>query len=127
MIKRIAAALTGITSAGNGFYMLADGRHWFGAVTGVSDTGPFNPHFVADVGAAFLIAGLALIARAWRPQFWPAALAGAGFLCAHALIHVAGLIGGLSHHAGFELASVIAPALLALWASLPARGERHAS
>lgn len=127
MFKRIAAALTGAVSTGNGLYMLVDGPRWFGSVTGVSDTGPYNPHFVADVGAAFLVAGMALIARAWRPLLWPAGFAGAGFLSAHALIHVVGVIGGHSHHVGFELVSVVAPALLALWASLPERGESHAS
>lgn len=127
MVKRIAAALMGVASAGNGLFMLTDGQHWFRSVVGVADTGPYNPHFVVDVGAAFLVAGLALVARAWRPRYWPAAFAGAGFLSAHALIHVAGLVGGQSHHVGFELASVIAPAMLALWASLPAKGDTHAS
>lgn len=126
MVKRILAALTGATAAGNGALMLVNGPHWFQSVPGVTDTGPYNAHFVYDVGAAFLIAGLALIARAWRPRYWPAALAGASFLSAHALIHVAGLLGGHSHHAAFELASVIAPAAFALWASFPAKGESHA-
>ena len=92
----------------------------------VSGTGPFNLHFVADIGAAFLIGGLALIARAWRPQYWPAAVAGAGFFAAHGIIHIVGLLSGHSHHAAFESIAVIIPAAIALWAAFPGRGESHA-
>ena len=48
--------------------MLAAGPLWYETVPGVPDTGPFNPHFVQDIGVAFLVAGLALAARAWRPD-----------------------------------------------------------
>lgn len=126
MVRRIIAAVIGIASAGNGAVMLAAGKAWFEATPGVADTGPYNPHFTADVGAAYLIAGLSLIARAWRARYWPAAIAGAAFFAAHALIHVAGLLGGHSHHAAFEMFVVIVPAALSLFAALPAKGERHA-
>ncbi len=126
MVKRWMAGVIGALTLGNGIAMLIDGPQWYATVPGVTETGPFNPHFVADIGAAFLIAGIALAARAWRPKYWPAALAGAGFLAAHALIHVFGILGGHSHHAGFETLSVILPSALALWASLPVKGESHA-
>lgn len=126
MIKRILSGLLGALSAANGAMMLAAGPRWYETTPGVADTGPFNPHFVADVGAAYLVAGLALAARGWRPQYWPAALAGAAFFCAHAAIHVVGIAGGHSHTAGFETALVIAPAALSLWAAFPAKGENHA-
>lgn len=126
MLKRILSALLGLMAAANGARMLLLGERWFQATPGVADTGPFNPHFVADVGAAYAVAGLALLARAWRPQYWPAAVAGAAFFSAHALIHVAGLLGGRSHHAAFELALVVIPAALSLWAAFPSKGELHA-
>jgi hypothetical protein len=126
MIKRALSAVLGAVTALNGAVMLAAGRRWYEATPGVADTGPFNPHFVADVGAAYLIAGLALVARAVRPDFWPAAVAGAAFFSAHALIHVVGLLGGHSHHQGFEWALVVAPAALSLWTAFPSKGERHA-
>lgn len=126
-MKRLIAAVIGALSAGNGAVMLGAGEAWYGATPGVADTGPYNPHFVADVGAAYLVAGLALLARARRPDLWPAAVAGALFFAAHALIHIAGLAGGHSHHAAFETALVILPAALGLWAAFPATGEkRHA-
>lgn len=126
MAKRWIAAVLGGVALVNGAVMLIDGPGWYDAAPGVADTGPYNPHFVADVGAAFFIAGLALAARAWRARYWPAGLAGAGFLAAHALIHVAGILGGHTHHAAFEWASVILPAAVAFWAALPSKGEVNA-
>lgn len=126
MLKRALSALLGGIAALNGAFMLGAGRRWFETTPGVADTGPFNPHFVADVGAAYLVAGFALLARAWRPRFWPAAAAGAAFFCGHAAIHVVSLLRGHSHHAGFELALVVLPAALSLWAAFPSKGERHA-
>jgi hypothetical protein len=125
MLKPWIAGALGALNIGNGAVMLINGRYWYDAAPGVPDTGPFNPHFVADIGAAFVVAGLALVVRAWRSHYWPAALVGAGFLSAHGLIHLAGLLGGHAHHLGVEL-GVILPSALALWAALPSKGESHA-
>ena len=103
--------------------MLADGARWYDSVPGLAHTGPFNPHFVADIGAAYLVASLALIARAWRPRYWPAAVAGAGFMVAHALIHVADLTMERSGDWRVDVFLVIVPAVLAAWAALPDKGE----
>jgi hypothetical protein len=106
--------------------MLVAGPHWYETVPGVTDTGPFNPHFVQDIGLAFLMAGLALAARAWRPRYWPAAVAGAGFLAAHALLHLALIAGGHSHHVAFDLLAIVVPAAIALYSAFPNQGEHHA-
>ena len=131
MWRRWVAALLGAFNALNGVIMLADGRHWYQTVPGVVFTGPFNPHFVQDIGAASLAAGLGLIARAWRVRYWPAAVVGAGFLALHAAIHVAMLIGmmlGLCSDEAWaaDIALVIVPAALALFVSFPSKGETHA-
>jgi hypothetical protein len=127
-MQRSLAAILAIPTVLNGLAMLVAGPFWYANVPGASGTGPFNPHFVQDIGMAFLVAGLALAARAWRPRYWPAAVAGAGFLAAHALIHLVAIIGG--HQAGFDLAAVILPAALALYSAFPApreiSGEHHA-
>ena len=68
----------------------------------------------------------ALAARAWRPRYWPAAVAGAGFLAAHALIHLVMIVGGHSHHVGFDLLVIVLPAALALYSAFPTQGEHHA-
>src|SRR6185295_11389974 len=38
---------------------------------------------------------------------WPAATAGAGFLAAHALLHLVLITGGHSHHVAFDLLAVV--------------------
>ena len=75
---------------------------------------------------AFLVAGLALAARVWRPVYWPAAVAGASFLAVHALIHLLAMVAGHDHHTGFDLAAVVLPSALALYSAFPNLGECHA-
>lgn len=125
-LKRILAGGVGLTGALNGAFMLIDGARWYDTVPGLPHTGPFNPHFVADIGAAYLVASLALIARAWRPRYWPAAVAGAAFMLAHALIHVADLTMQRSGNPSVDIFLVIVPSLLAAWAAWPDRSERTA-
>ena len=125
-MQRSIAAILGALSVVNGAMMLFAGPFWYASVPGASETGSYNPHFVQDIGAAFLIAGLALVARAWRPQYWPAAVAGAGFMAAHALIHLVMIVAGHDHHTGFDLAAVVLPSALALYSAFPNQGERHA-
>src|SRR5215218_3822440 len=59
-MRRSIAEILAVINALNGLTMLFAGPFWWATVPGVADTGPFNPHFVQDVGAAFLAAGLAL-------------------------------------------------------------------
>ncbi len=122
-LKRVLAALLGIGGAANGVFMLAAPPLWYDSVPGLAHTGPFNPHFVMDIGVAYLVASLALIARAWRPRYWPAAVAGAAFMCGHAIIHVMDVVAERTGNVGVDVWLVIVPALLAAWASSPARAE----
>jgi hypothetical protein len=86
---RYLAALTALALGANCVFMLIAPLSWYDAVPGVPATGPFNPHFVRDVGAAYLVSALAIGWFAWRPrQGWPALVAAAAFLTAHAGIHV---------------------------------------
>ena len=124
-MRRWIAAILAIFNALNGLAMLFAGPAWYAAVPGASETGPYNPHFVQDVGAAFLVAGLALAARAWRPVYWPAAVAGSGFLVAHALIHLVMIVTGHDHHVTADLAAVVVPAALALYSAVPDQVEHH--
>ncbi|HEX8668603.1 MAG TPA: hypothetical protein VF727_09570 [Allosphingosinicella sp.] len=115
-MARILAALLALFLVGNGTVMLAAPEAWYQAVPGVTGTGPFNRHFVNDVGGAFLVAGGGLGWAALRPaQGWPAAVAGAAFLALHALIHLAEALGGHGLHAiGRDFNGVYLPALLAV-------------
>ena len=67
-MRRMIVAILAVVTGDNGLAMLLAGPSWYQAVPRVSETGPYNPHFVQDIGAAFLVAGLALAARAWRPR-----------------------------------------------------------
>jgi hypothetical protein len=125
-MQRSIAGVFAVLTVINGVMMLSAGPSWYASVPGASETGPYNPHFVQDIGAAFLVAGLAIGMRAWRPAYWPAAVAGAAFLAAHALIHLFEIAGGHDHHAGFDIVAVVLPSALALYSAFPSKGERHA-
>jgi hypothetical protein len=88
-LDRWIAAAMALLLGGNGLAMLFAGLAWYDAVPGVPATGPYNAHFVRDIGAAYLVAALGLAWFAWRPrEGWPAMAAGAAFLTFHAAIHV---------------------------------------
>ena len=125
-MRRSIAAVLAVLTVLNGLTMLLAGAAWYESVPGVSETGPYNPHFIEDIGAAFLVAGLALAARVWRPRYWPAAVAGAGFLAVHALLHLLMIINGHVHHAAFDLIAILLPSALALYAAFLDQGERPA-
>ena len=125
-MRRSIATVLAVLTVLNGSIMLLAAATWYESVPGVSETGPYNPHFVQDLGAAFLVAGLALAARAWRPRYWPAAVAGAGFLAAHALLHLAMIASGHDHYAAFDLIAIVLPSGLALFSAFPDPGERDA-
>ena len=106
----------------NGAAMLVDPQAWFAAIPGVTETGPFNVHFARDIGCSYVVAGVGLLWRGFDPtRGWPAALAGAAFLVAHAGIHLLEVtLGG--HHSSAPLIDVLAvyvPALLITWLALP--------
>jgi hypothetical protein len=121
MLKRVAAGILGALHMLIGLTMLIAGERWFITTASVAATGPYNSHFVADVGAAFLAAGLALLARSWRSRFWPAAVAGSTFLVLHGLIHVWDFF--LHPHELMSTLSVVVPSIIAMWAALPSKGD----
>jgi hypothetical protein len=128
-LKRGLAAVLALAMGVNGVAMLAAGRWWYGAVPGVTMTGPFNPHFVMDIGAAYLAVGGAFAWLTWRAS--AAALAAAGFLGLHAAIHLAGYVGDAAALADFgrDFPGVFLPALIAGWVAWPSHPQpeiRHA-
>jgi hypothetical protein len=86
---RIVLGLAAVVLAGNAIFQLARPQDWYWAIPGVSLTGPYNPHFVRDIGAAYVAVVLGFAWFAWKPrQGWPALVAAAIFLTLHAVIHV---------------------------------------
>jgi hypothetical protein len=89
MIIRALLILLGLANFANGLFMLLAPVHWFAAVPGVPV--PFNPHFVMDIGMAYIASGvgLALGCRAGRSSAM-LACAGATWPVLHAFIHIGG-------------------------------------
>ena len=82
------AVLLGLALAANGIFMLVSPEHWYVLVPGVTSTGPFNQHFLRDIGLIFVFLGGAFLVGAARPEvrvlLWGAA---AIWLLGHALFH----------------------------------------
>lgn len=91
MAVRVLLLVLGLFHIANGLFMLAAPADWYAAVPGVTLSGPFNRHFILDIGMAFLAsgAGLAWGMRAGRSAA-VIACAGAVWPALHALIHVEG-------------------------------------
>lgn len=114
---RSLAAVLAVVLGGNGLVMLFAGLWWYGVVPGVTATGPYNPHFVRDIGAAYLVVGASLATFAWRPrEAWPAVAAAAGFLTLHAAVHVFDAVCGTKPLADVvrDFGGVYLPALVTL-------------
>jgi hypothetical protein len=126
-MRRVLAGLVGAIQIAVGLVMLAAPLAFYQQVPGVTETGPFNPHLVRDVGCAFLAAGLAFAWLAHDARAWPAALAGAAFLTLHGLVHLwDGLAGRESAaHLARDLPLTLGPALLGLWLARPYRTGRR--
>ncbi len=116
-MRNIVAWVLGIGLAANGLAMQAAPAGWYDAVPGVAETGPFNPHFVRDIGAAYLVAGLAIMWFAIDRLARPAALAAAAFLAFHALVHLWDAVAGRehAHQLLVDLPTVFLPPVLAAW------------
>jgi hypothetical protein len=117
------AWVIGIGLAPNGVMMVAVPFAWYMAMPGVTETGPFNPHFVRDIGAAYLVAGVALAWFAVYPRARPAAQAGTAFLTLHALVHLWDAAAGREHvhQLLIDLPTVLLPPVLAIWIAWPRR------
>jgi hypothetical protein len=108
--------LVGLVSLANALWMLAGPMHWYTDLpAAVPDTGPFNAHFVRDIGCAFLATGAALVWAFMSPRFrLPLVSIAALFLAAHALLHAYDTLrGALGHdHWWLDLPGVYVPGIL---------------
>lgn len=118
-----AAIVVGIAAELNGLFMLIAPGQWYFAIPGVTTTGPFNQHFVRDIGLIYLFIGASFLVGAARPRFrvilWAVPTL---WLCAHALFHLWEVAVGISEHSAMarDFPAVTVPAiigaLLTLWA-----------
>ncbi len=103
----------------NGVVMLLMPVRWYETVPGVTHTGPFNGHFIADIAIAFLASAIGLALAALRPGHSTVAFiaAPAVFLGGHAVLHAVEFFHG--HLNVYEIvrdtATIILPGLLPAW------------
>ena len=124
------AVILGIGALANGGFMLVSPTGWYFAVPGVTTTGPFNQHFIRDIGIIFLFLGAAFLAGAARPEFrivlWGAASL---WLCCHALFHFWEVAVGICGSSALvrDFPAVTLPALIGVALTLWAIRDRRAA
>lgn len=120
MLKRTCitvAVVLGVAAIANGIFMLIDPERWYFSVPGVTTTGPFNQHFVRDIGLIFLFLGGAFLLGAARPDlrvaFWAAPSI---WLSGHALFHFWEVAAGICGPSALvrDFPAVTLPALLGI-------------
>lgn len=115
-LKRTVLGLAALALLANALYMLADPLGWYGAVEGVPDTGPFNPHFVRDIGVSYLsIALMTAAGTLWLRAAFPLLAAVTLYLGLHALLHLWDVAAGRLdvHHLVIDAPGVFLPAIVA--------------
>lgn len=117
---RLLAGLLGLFDSINGLSMALAPATWFGRAPGAAATGPFNSHFVIDIGLGYVVGGIALIAFAVQPRWRLVAFGASGFLVFHGLFHLVHVLGGHARHWGTDVA-VALPAFLGLALCWPKR------
>ncbi|WP_200941181.1 hypothetical protein [Afipia sp. Root123D2] len=126
MLKPIClavAVLLGIMAILNSAFMLVSPAEWYVVVPGVTTTGPFNQHFIRDIGLIYLFIGTSLLTGAMQPRFrvllW---LMPTLWLTSHAFFHfwevAVGICGPADLVRDFPALTMpaIIGALLTLWA-----------
>ncbi len=118
------ALLLGFVMVVNATWQLAAPESWYWAIPGVPDRGPFNQHFVRDLGIIYALSGIGLILGALRPRqrlgYWWAPTV---WLVGHALLHVWEVLSGICGPSSLleDFAGVTLPALTALVLLVSAR------
>ena len=125
-MRSIVAWILGVALTVNGLVMLLATAVLVRGVPGVSETGALNHHFIRDLGAVYIVAGVALPWFALDTAASPAAQAGAAFLVMHAVVHLWDAAAGREHvHTLLvEVPDVFLPAILAVWIVWPLAGNR---
>ena len=116
MWRNVVLGIVAVVLAGNGLHMLLAPEHWYHSLESVPHTGPFNPHFVRDIGCAYLAAALGAAWSIWRPAWIvPTVALALAFIGAHAGVHLWELATGVDSGEHFGLVDalgVFGPAIL---------------
>lgn len=109
------AVVLGLGALANGVYMMVAPESWYWLVPGVPDRGPFNQHFVRDIGFTYALIGCAFICGAiyarQRLLLWSMSTA---WLVSHGVFHIWEVIVGICGPASLaeDFGGVTLPALL---------------
>ena len=112
----------------NGAWMLFFPLSWYTNLPAdVPHTGPFNPHFVRDLGVVYIVVALAF---GWSARnidrSRPVHLALTAFFAGHALIHLADIVVVRLPHSHWliDTPGVFAPALIMIVLAVPSVRRR---
>ena len=125
---RIVYVVFCLLSFVNGAWMLASPLSWYEDVpAAVPHTGPFNAHFVRDIGVAYLVSALGFGWCALRlGRCRPVHVGLTAFFVGHALIHLFEILAGHlpGSHWLIDAPGVFAPALLLVILAVPSVRRR---
>ncbi|MFC3150839.1 hypothetical protein ACFOEK_07355 [Litoribrevibacter euphylliae] len=128
------ASLLGLAAFTNGLFMLIAPEQWYWLVPGVPERGPFNQHFLRDIGMIYMLIGSALFYGAlynsalyknFRLLLW---LMPISWLVFHAIFHAWEVVVGISGPEALlvDFAGVTLPAIVGiglLYASYKLQGK----
>ena len=127
---RLFYLIAAILSFANSIWMLLSPLSWYEKFPAeIPHTGPFNAHFVRDLGVVYFVVALAF---AWSAKNVERSLvvhiALTVFFVGHALIHLADIAAGRLPHAHWliDMPGVFVPALLMTIVAVPAVRKRLA-
>ena len=112
-----------VVNIANGLWMLGAPSSWYTDLpAAVPDTGPFNVHFIRDIGVTFSLLGVGFGWCAMNlARCYPVYVGLTAWFVGHAGLHVVDIIAGRLPHAhwGIDTPAVFLPALLLLVLAFP--------
>ncbi len=118
------------TSLANGVLMILFTEQWYLCLITPERAALFNPHFVIDVGGAYVTMGVALLWAALRPPYaFPLTVMSLLFSLLHAGNHVYeyASFGNPTRYIAIEIVGIWGPVAVLAWLALSLRHPRDAT
>lgn len=110
-----------------GFYLVVSPYGFYENAPGVTDTGPYNMHFIRDVGFAFTVSALGIAFGLMR-RLKPLIVFGTAWLTMHGMFHLILWFAHSEHTseaALVDLAVVVFPATLVTYLCVTYKEPKH--